>query len=181
VFDGITPILIKLENTAGWIHRIHELNVLICNWPLANVSMGQEFKYRLRDWLIWDFVVLPCPLSYVGMLCYMLLGSTAICCPHHYTTVISCKRSCCNLHRSFLSQDKSKVVPLHAMEVYGGVGPLILTFGTNWTWVISFTLRPLYFRGKSSRNLSNRNRGWSQSRCGCFGGSENPLISTGIK
>jgi hypothetical protein len=22
VFDGITPILIELENTAGWIHRI---------------------------------------------------------------------------------------------------------------------------------------------------------------
>jgi hypothetical protein len=143
--------------------------------------MGQEFKCRLRDWLIWDFVVVPSPLSCVGVMCYIGLRSTAISFPNHYTTVISCKRRFCNLHRSFLSQDKSTVVPLHLMEVYGGIAPIIVTLGTNWMWVISFTLRHLCSRGKNSWNPPNRNLGGSQSRYGCFGGSENPLISPEIK
>jgi len=62
------------------------------------------------------------------------------------------------------------------MEACRGIGPLILTIGTNFRWVISFTLRPLYPRGKISRKLSNRNLGGSQSRRGRFWETENPIM-----
>jgi len=121
-------------------------------------------------------MVLPSPLSYIGVLCYIAVRPSAISCPNLYTTIVSCKRRSCNPQRRFLSQDKSKVVPLRSMEACRGVGPLILTLGTNFRWVISFTLRPLYPRGKTSRKLSNRNLGDSQNRYGRFWGSENPIV-----
>jgi hypothetical protein len=33
----------------------------------------------------------------------------------------------------------------------GCIDPYFLNFGTGWWWVVSFTLLPLYSRGKSSR------------------------------
>ena len=62
------------------------------------------------------------------------------------------------------------------MAACRGVGPLIPTIGTNFRWVISFTLRPLYPWEKISRKLSNMNLGGSQSRHGRFWGSENPSV-----
>jgi len=40
----------------------------------------------------------------------------------------------------------------HAMKAYcrsGGIALLILDLGTRWSWVVSFTIRPLYPQGKS--------------------------------
>jgi hypothetical protein len=52
------------------------------------------------------------------------------------------------------------------MKAYGGVDVYIhifLTFGTSWWWVVSFTPRPLYPRGKSPLYPLDRNQsqsGW---------------------
>jgi hypothetical protein len=40
---------------------------------------------------------------------------------------------------------KDEVVPVHAMQAYGGrsgVAPLILNLGTRWKWVANLTLQP---------------------------------------
>jgi hypothetical protein len=52
----------------------------------------------------------------------------------------------------------------------GGVDPLIPKFGARWKWMVSFTLRQLYFGEKACR--SRRVRGWLSSRT-CFDASEN--------
>jgi len=54
----------------------------------------------------------------------------------------------------------------HAMKMYwdGGIVPLIFDLGTTRRWVFSFTPWPLYPRGKSPRYVSDRRRGWHQSR-----------------
>jgi hypothetical protein len=41
-----------------------------------------------------------------------------------------------------------------------------LDFGTSWRWVVSFTTRPLYPRGKSPQYPLNRRMGGTQSRSG---------------
>jgi hypothetical protein len=49
--------------------------------------------------------------------------------------------------------EEGKVVLLHAMKADKGRGviaPLMLNLGNRWKWVISFTPRPLYSRGKTS-------------------------------
>jgi len=42
----------------------------------------------------------------------------------------------------------------HAMKYWGsgGIASHILNRGCRWRWVVSFTLRPLYLRGKSPRH-----------------------------
>jgi hypothetical protein len=39
---------------------------------------------------------------------------------------------------------------LHRKDLWGngGIGPRILDLGTSWRWVVSFTTRPRYLRGK---------------------------------
>jgi hypothetical protein len=44
------------------------------------------------------------------------------------------------------------------------IDPHFLDLDTSWRWVVSFTLRPLYSRGKSPRYALNRRLGWLQSR-----------------
>jgi hypothetical protein len=59
----------------------------------------------------------------------------------------------------------------HAMKTYcgsGGIGPLILDIGTR-RWVVSFTPRPLYSKGKNPRYPLDRRLGGPQSRSGCGG------------
>jgi hypothetical protein len=44
-----------------------------------------------------------------------------------------------------------------------------LDLGTTWRWVVNFTPRPLYPRGKSPRYPLDRRLGGTQSRSGRFG------------
>jgi len=47
------------------------------------------------------------------------------------------------------------LIMYHAMKTYwgsGGLSPLVLSLGTGWRWVVSFTLRSLYARSKSPRD-----------------------------
>jgi hypothetical protein len=48
----------------------------------------------------------------------------------------------------------------------GGIGPRILDLGTRKRWVVSFTLRPLYPRGKSPWYPFDRRLGGPQSQSG---------------
>jgi hypothetical protein len=53
------------------------------------------------------------------------------------------------------------------MKVYRGVDAYrshFLDLGTSWTWMVSFTLRPLYFRGRSRG--THWIGGWSDPRAG---------------
>jgi hypothetical protein len=57
------------------------------------------------------------------------------------------------------------------MKAYGSgcIDPHFLDLGTSWRWVVNFTLRPLYPRGKSPRYPLDRKLGGPQSRSGRFG------------
>jgi hypothetical protein len=44
-----------------------------------------------------------------------------------------------------------------------------LDLGTSWRWVVNFTPRPLYPRGRSPRYLLDRRLGGPQSQSGRFG------------
>jgi hypothetical protein len=61
--------------------------------------------------------------------------------------------------------------PLHNEGVWGSgcIDPHILDIGTTWKWVVSFTPRPLYPRGKSPRNSLDKMLGGLQSRSGSCG------------
>jgi len=48
----------------------------------------------------------------------------------------------------------------------GGIAPRILNLGARWRWVVSFTHRPLYPRGKNPRYPLDRTLGGPQSRSG---------------
>jgi hypothetical protein len=57
----------------------------------------------------------------------------------------------------------------HAMKTYwgsGNIAPRMLSFGTGWRWVVSFTPRALYPRGKSPAYSFNRRVSGSHSRYG---------------
>jgi hypothetical protein len=63
----------------------------------------------------------------------------------------------------------------HTMKTYWGsegIAPSILNLNTRWRWVVSFTPRPLYLRGKSTRYPLVRRLGGSQSRSGRGGEEE---------
>jgi hypothetical protein len=48
---------------------------------------------------------------------------------------------------------RGKAVPVHAMSAYGesrSIASLILTLGSSWRWVVSFTPWSHYSRGKST-------------------------------
>jgi hypothetical protein len=49
------------------------------------------------------------------------------------------------------------------MWASGGTAPHILNLGTSWRWVVSFTPRPLYLRGKSPQYHLYRSSGGLQS------------------
>jgi hypothetical protein len=58
--------------------------------------------------------------------------------------------------------------------------PRILNLGTK-SWVISFTNRPLYLRGKSPLCSFNRTHCGPQSRSACFGHTETLFALTGTE
>jgi hypothetical protein len=62
----------------------------------------------------------------------------------------------------------------------GSIDPRILDLGTSLRWVISFTPRPFYPKGKIPRYPSNRRLGWPQNRSGRRGDMEN-LTPTGTR
>jgi len=53
----------------------------------------------------------------------------------------------------------------------GRIAPRMLNLNTRWRWVVSFTPRPLYPRGKRFRYLPDRRLGKPQSRSGRGGDS----------
>ena len=55
------------------------------------------------------------------------------------------------------------------------VGPVSLSLGTRWRWVVKFTLRPLYLRGEFRYSL-NSSEGGLQSRSAHLGQERNFLI-----
>jgi hypothetical protein len=55
----------------------------------------------------------------------------------------------------------------------GGIASRILDLGTRWKWVVSFTPRPLYPKGKSPWYPLDRRLGGPQSRSGRGGGENN--------
>jgi hypothetical protein len=70
----------------------------------------------------------------------------------------------------------------YAMKACGSgcVDPHFLDLGASWRWVINFTPRPLYPRGKSPRYPLNRRLGGPHSRSGRFG-EERILDPTGTR
>jgi hypothetical protein len=50
------------------------------------------------------------------------------------------------------------------VDVSGVIAPRILNFSTRWSWVVSFTHRPLYPQGKSPRYSLDRRLDGHQSR-----------------
>jgi hypothetical protein len=95
------------------------------------------------------------------------------------------------LNSSIPDEVKGKEVKLslcltkhHTMKMYwgsGGIAPRILDLGTRWRWVVSFTARPLYFRGKSPWYPLNWTLGGPQSRFGRGGGEKNSQPPPGIE
>jgi hypothetical protein len=64
----------------------------------------------------------------------------------------------------------------HSMKTYsgsGGIASRILDLGTRWRLVVSFTSRPLYTKGKSTRYPLDRRLGGPQSRSGRGGEEKN--------
>lgn len=59
------------------------------------------------------------------------------------------------------------------------MAPPIPNFGTNWRWVVDFTLRPVYPRVKSNRYRWNRRLGGCQSQSGWLR-RDKSLTCTGI-
>jgi hypothetical protein len=62
----------------------------------------------------------------------------------------------------------------------GDIAPRILDIGTRWRLVVSFTLRPLYPQGKSSRCPLDRRLGEPQSRSGRGGEEKSSQPPLGI-
>jgi hypothetical protein len=89
---------------------------------------------------------------------------------------------------SFLIGSKGKVVPVLTNQVLrhedvwgsGCIDPRILDLGTSWRWVVSFTHRPLYLRGKSPLYPLDRRLDGPQSRSGRRGEDTN-LAPTGTR
>jgi hypothetical protein len=61
------------------------------------------------------------------------------------------------------------------MKAYGSgcTDPRFLDLGTSWRWVVNFTPRPLYPRGKRPGYPLDRRLGGPQSRSGRFGEEKN--------
>jgi hypothetical protein len=61
-----------------------------------------------------------------------------------------------------------QLMKLHAMRTYGEwrYSSTILDLDSRWMWVVSFTLRPLYFRGKGPQCPLNSRLGGLCSRSG---------------
>jgi hypothetical protein len=72
----------------------------------------------------------------------------------------------------------------HTMESCRGNGciaPCILYLGTRWRWVVSFTPRPLYPKGKSLSYPLDRRLGGPQSRSGRGGEEKNSQPLPGLE
>jgi hypothetical protein len=82
--------------------------------------------------------------------------------------------------RCILCLIKLSTTPWRRMES-GGIAPRILNLGTRWTWVASFTPRPLYTQGKSPWYPLDRSLGGPQSRSGRGGEEKNSQPLPGIE
>jgi hypothetical protein len=72
----------------------------------------------------------------------------------------------------------------HAMKTYWGIGGIatrIPDLGTRWKWVVSFTPRPLYPKGKNPWYPWDRTLGGPQSRSGRAGEEKNSQPLPGIE
>jgi hypothetical protein len=58
----------------------------------------------------------------------------------------------------------------------GGIAPRILNLGTRSSWVVSFTIQPLYTQAKSPRYPLDRRLGGLQSQSGRGGEGKRPVI-----
>jgi len=69
------------------------------------------------------------------------------------------------------------------MKTYwsGGIVPRILDLGTRWMWVVSFTPRPLYPKGKSPCYPLFRRLGGPHSRSGTVGNEINSHLLPGFE
>jgi hypothetical protein len=63
----------------------------------------------------------------------------------------------------------------------GGIAPRILNLGTIWRWVVSFTPRLLYPRGKRPQYPLDRRLGGTQSPAGRDGEDKKSLHIAGIE
>jgi hypothetical protein len=95
---------------------------------------------------------------------------------HRHTTALS---QLLKLFLYLIKYHAMKTCPLlnhHAVKTQwgsGGIAPRILNLVTRWRWVVSFTPRPLYPRGKSSLFPLDRRLGGPQSQSGCCGEEKN--------
>jgi len=55
----------------------------------------------------------------------------------------------------------------------GRIAARILNLGVRWRWMVRFTTRPLYLRGKGPRYLSSKRLGGHQNRSGRCGVERN--------
>jgi hypothetical protein len=71
----------------------------------------------------------------------------------------------------------------HAMKTLGNgrIVPRMLNFDARWRWVVSFTFRPLYVRGRTSRLPLDSGLGGPQCRCGRCGEESNSQPLPGIE
>jgi hypothetical protein len=70
------------------------------------------------------------------------------------------------------------------MKAYWGAEVQLHAFfdlDTRWTWVVSFTHRPLYPQGKSPWYPMDTRLGGPQSRSGRGGEEKNPQLPPGIE
>jgi len=77
------------------------------------------------------------------------------------------------LQRHLLGSKKANLsvcfIKYHAIKMYlgsGGIAPRILNLDTRWNWVVTFTPRPFYLRGKRPRYPVDRRLSELQSRSG---------------
>jgi hypothetical protein len=84
-------------------------------------------------------------------------------------------------HGLVKGKKKDKVVPAPWRRMGSGrIDPRFLDLGTSWRWVVSFTPRPLYPRGKSPRYPFERRLGGPQSQPG-WRDEEKILDPTGLE
>jgi hypothetical protein len=63
----------------------------------------------------------------------------------------------------------------------GGIAPRILDLGARWRWVVRYTPRPRYPKGRSPWYPLCRRLGGPQSRSGCSGEGKNPQSLPGLE
>jgi len=111
-------------------------------------------------------------LAHWGLLCQWGWRSVSMCLHKiHKCVYVLVFRYCYRTACTFVISKASLVasIPVHAMKVYGGTAPLILTFGTRHGWEVGLATQPLYSRGAKSHYAWNKRVDDLQRRPGRFG------------